>query len=74
MVGTQETAVPTTDGKIKDFISPNRLLATEIKMKPITYFYEEYNGNHTWTYWQPDLKRALKMFFSISIGILIHLI
>ncbi|MED4227999.1 esterase family protein [Neobacillus cucumis] len=63
VVGTQETAVPTTDGKIKDFISPNRLLATEIKMKPITYFYEEYNGNHTWTYWQPDLKRALKMFF-----------
>ncbi|WP_160720785.1 alpha/beta hydrolase [Bacillus sp. USDA818B3_A] len=63
VIGTQETAVPTTDGKIKDFISPNRLLSSEIKLKPITYFYEEYNGNHTWTYWQPDLERALKMFF-----------
>src|SRR4051794_23934761 len=63
VIGTQETEVPTTDGKVQDFISPNRLLAKEIKAKPFTYFYEEFNGTHTWTYWQPDLKRALKMFF-----------
>ncbi|PLS02898.1 alpha/beta hydrolase [Neobacillus cucumis] len=63
VIGTQETAVSTTDGKIKDFLSPNRLLSEEIKAKPITYFYQEFDGIHTWTYWQPDLKRALKMFF-----------
>jgi len=63
VIGTQETEVQTTDGKVQDFISPNRILAKKIQAKPITYFYEEFNGNHTWTYWQPDLKRALKMFF-----------
>ena len=63
VIGTQETEVPTTDGKVKDFLSPNRVLAKKIQAKPITYFFEEYTGTHTWTYWQPDLKRALKMFF-----------
>ncbi|MEH7117374.1 esterase family protein [Neobacillus vireti] len=63
VVGTQETEVHTTDGKVKDFLSPNKLLAKKIETKPITYFYEEFNGTHTWTYWQPDLKRALKMLF-----------
>ncbi len=63
VVGTQETAVNTTDGRVKDFLGPNRLLAKLISEKPFTYFYEEFNGNHTWTYWQPDLRRALKMLF-----------
>jgi enterochelin esterase-like enzyme len=34
-----------------------------IAEKSFSYFYEEFNGNHTWTYWQPDLRRALKLFF-----------
>ncbi|MEH7073762.1 alpha/beta hydrolase [Neobacillus drentensis] len=63
VIGNQETAVPTTNGIIKDFLTENRAFSKLISGKPITYFYEEFNGNHTWTYWQPDLRRALKMLF-----------
>lgn len=63
VIGTQETEVKTTDGKTSDFLAPNRELAKIIAKKPFTYFYDEFDGNHTWTYWQPDLKRALKMLF-----------
>ena len=52
-----------TNGKISDFLTPNRKLSEIIMKNPFTYFYEEFNGNHTWTYWQPDLRRALKMLF-----------
>lgn len=63
VIGNQETEVKMTDGKTSDFLSPNRKLATIISEKPFSYFYEEFQGNHTWTYWQPDLRRALKMLF-----------
>ncbi|WHY79015.1 alpha/beta hydrolase-fold protein [Neobacillus sp. WH10] len=63
VIGTQETEVQTTDGRISDFLSPNRKLSKVISEKPFTYFYEEFNGNHTWKYWQPDLRKALKMLF-----------
>ncbi|MDR7239831.1 alpha/beta hydrolase [Neobacillus drentensis] len=63
VIGNQETEVETSDGSLKDFLTPNRRLSKIISEKPITYFYEEFNGNHTWTYWQPDLRRALKMLF-----------
>lgn len=63
IVGNQETKVQTTKGKISDFLSPNRKLSSIITDKSFTYFYDEFNGDHTWTYWQPDLKRALKRMF-----------
>lgn len=63
-VGKQETAVPTTSSEQKDFLSPNRELSTIFSNKGFSYFYEEFNGDHTWTYWQPDLQRALKQMFS----------
>jgi enterochelin esterase-like enzyme len=63
IIGNQETEVQTTKGKISDFLKPNRELASIIKSKSFTYFYDEFNGDHTWTYWQPDLKRALKTMF-----------
>ncbi|CAH2713447.1 hypothetical protein BACCIP111895_00583 [Neobacillus rhizosphaerae] len=63
VIGNQETEVPMTDGKVSDFLSPNRDLSKIFSEKPFTYFYEEFVGNHTWTYWQPDLRRALKMLF-----------
>ncbi len=59
VIGTKETAVETTNGKVKDFLAPNRELAAIVKGKGFESFYEEFEGNHTWTYWQPDLKRAL---------------
>jgi enterochelin esterase-like enzyme len=63
IIGNQETEVQTTNGKISDFLTPNRELSTILKSKSNTYFYDEFNGDHTWTHWQPDLKRALKMMF-----------
>ncbi|NRD78463.1 esterase family protein [Bacillus sp. BRMEA1] len=63
VIGTKETEVKMTDGNIGDFLSPNRALNKEIIQKPFTYFYDEFDGNHTWTYWQPDLRRALLMMF-----------
>ncbi|WP_066071256.1 alpha/beta hydrolase [Neobacillus soli] len=63
VIGKLETEVQMTDGKVSDFLSPNRNLSKVISEKRFTYFYEEFTGNHTWTYWQPDLRRALKMLF-----------
>ncbi|WP_409304694.1 alpha/beta hydrolase [Peribacillus sp. SCS-155] len=63
VIGTQETEVPTTNGEIQNFIEPNRRLNQLINQKGFSYFYEEFMGNHTWKYWQPDLKRALKEMF-----------
>lgn len=63
IVGNQETEVQTTNGKISDFLGPNRKLSSIFTAKSFTYFYDEFDGDHTWTYWQPDLKRALKMMF-----------
>lgn len=63
IVGNQETEVQTTNGKISDFLTPNRELSTILTSKSITYFYDEFNGDHTWAHWQPDLKRAIKMMF-----------
>jgi enterochelin esterase-like enzyme len=59
VIGTHETVVKTTDGQIRDFVTPNQELSRLIKSKGIEYFYDEFNGNHTWTYWQQDLRRAL---------------
>jgi enterochelin esterase-like enzyme len=64
VVGTKETEVPTTDGKKKDFIGPNRTLHERMKEMNFNVFYEEFQGTHTWTYWQPDLRQALPKMLS----------
>jgi enterochelin esterase-like enzyme len=63
-VGEQETVVKTTSSKNKDFLTPNRELSSIFKERGFGYFYDEFSGDHTWTYWQPDLKRAMKLVFS----------
>jgi len=63
VIGTKETDVKTTSGEISDFLTPNRQLADLLKSRPFPYFYEEFEGDHTWKHWQPDLKRALKKMF-----------
>jgi enterochelin esterase-like enzyme len=63
VVGDNETEVPTTDGQISNFLVPNRQLSQMLFEKSFTYYYDEFHGNHSWTYWQPDLKRALKFMF-----------
>lgn len=60
VIGTQEIDVPTTDGKRANFIEPNRELHALLNKKGFPNFYEEFDGLHTWKYWQADLKRALR--------------
>ncbi|REB09574.1 esterase family protein [Sporosarcina sp. BI001-red] len=63
VIGTEETEVVTTvDGK-QDFLTPNRELNKLFENKGFPYFYEEFNGEHTWKYWQPDVRRAIQMVY-----------
>jgi len=59
-IGKQETEVETTDGQVKDFITPNRELHELMKQKGFPVIYEEFDGDHKWTYWQPLLKEIMK--------------
>ncbi|GGC74970.1 hypothetical protein GCM10007216_01970 [Thalassobacillus devorans] len=62
-IGNEETDVPTTDGDRKDFVSPNHELRDVLNRKPLTYFFHELDGKHTWKYWQQDMERALMTMF-----------
>ncbi|WP_100406828.1 esterase family protein [Bacillus solitudinis] len=64
VIGKLETAVKTTDGQVLDFLTPNRELQSRLKQLPITYSYHEFDGDHTWTYWQKDLPRGLTTLLS----------
>ncbi|WP_199426393.1 alpha/beta hydrolase [Thermaerobacillus caldiproteolyticus] len=64
-IGTEETAVKTTDGNIRDFISPNRQAHDIFVEKGFSYQYTEFHGDHSWTYWQPDVPRALEYTLSM---------
>lgn len=63
VIGTKETDVPTTDGGRANFIEPNRELHQLFNKKGFPNFYDEFDGIHTWKYWQADLKRALLEMF-----------
>ncbi len=65
IIGKGETEVKTTDGQVKDFLQPNRQLHELFQRLQYHSFYEEFEGEHTWKYWQPDLKRALKMMLTL---------
>ncbi|MFY3790372.1 alpha/beta hydrolase [Ureibacillus sp. MALMAid1270] len=59
VIGKEEIEVVTTDKTVKDFLTPNRQLHQLLSEKGYKIFYEEFEGNHTWKYWKPDLRRAL---------------
>ena len=63
VIGEEETEVKTTQDGTQDFLTPNRELNKLIKTKGFSYFYEEFKGNHTWKYWQQDVRRAVKESF-----------
>ncbi|QTM98715.1 esterase family protein [Sediminibacillus dalangtanensis] len=63
-IGNEETDVPTTAGDRKDFLEPNRKLRELIEQQDTNYVYHELDGNHTWKFWQKDLKRALVTMFN----------
>jgi len=60
VIGNNETQVRTTDGTICNFLLKNRLLKSILQQKEIYYYYDEFYGDHSWIYWQADLKRALR--------------
>ncbi|WP_299093930.1 esterase family protein [uncultured Metabacillus sp.] len=62
-IGKKETEVKTTHGEIEDFLTPNRELKTVISAKGFSYTYEEFDGDHTWKYWQPALTPILRQMF-----------
>ncbi len=59
IVGKGEDQVVTMDKSVKDFLTPNRQLHDLMIHKGFSIFYDEFDGNHTWKYWKPDLRRAL---------------
>lgn len=64
-IGTDELAVETTDGKTMDFVTPNRAIHQLISQSKASYIYEEIGGgNHTWKYWQGDLRKAILQMFT----------
>ncbi|MCG7344619.1 esterase family protein [Sporosarcina sp. ACRSL] len=63
VIGEEETEVKTTQDGTQDFLTPNRELNKLIKRKGFSYFYEEFKGNHTWKYWQQDVRRAIQKSF-----------
>jgi enterochelin esterase-like enzyme len=63
IIGTLENEVVTTDKTIKDFLTPNRQLHHVMMSNQYPLFYDEFEGNHTWKYWNPDLQRALVKIF-----------
>ena len=65
VIGKKETAVKTTDGQVLDFVTPNKKMFEAIKKRPFAaYTYDEFDGDHTWTYWQKDLQRGLTTLLS----------
>lgn len=62
-IGLHETAVKTMNGLDQDFLTPNRELNKYLKSHSLSYVYHEFDGDHTWTYWQGDLKSSLKAMF-----------
>ncbi|MCR2820961.1 alpha/beta hydrolase [Lederbergia panacisoli] len=62
VIGKEETVVKVS--KNRDFLTPNRELHELFKEKGYNTFYDEFDGGHSWKYWQPDVKRALLKMFS----------
>lgn len=65
VVGLGENQVITMDKTVKDFLTPNRELHQLLLEKGINNFYDEFDGQHSWKYWQPDLKRAIQQKFGL---------
>lgn len=59
IIGLQEDKVVTTSKEVKDFLTPNRELHTLLQEKVAEILYKEFDGDHTWKHWKPDLRRAL---------------
>ncbi|MDX8045814.1 alpha/beta hydrolase-fold protein [Gracilibacillus sp. S3-1-1] len=59
-IGKEETNVDMTNGQSGDFLTPNRTLHNQLTGNVRVYHYHEFDGNHTWKYWQQELPDLLK--------------
>lgn len=63
-IGLKETSVKTTQEDEVDFVTPNKMLAKQLRDMLVHYHYEEIaDGNHTWKYWQIELPDVLVQMF-----------
>lgn len=63
-IGTEETDVLMTDGVQADFVEPNRKLHELLGQKRANYIYHELkDAEHTWKYWQKDMKHLFETMF-----------
>lgn len=62
-IGSDETDVETSIGDF-DLLRLNREVKQTIEMKRIPLYYKEFNGNHTWGYWQEDIPNILTYLWS----------
>lgn len=53
-------------GTDDDLISFNRALHHDLDKRGIEHLYEEFSGEHEWSYWQEQIKRSL-LFFSEKV-------
>lgn len=65
-IGTEETAVKTTNGREVNFLTANRELQPLLQKRLGSYHYTEFEGDHFWKYWQPDLTKALQWMFACT--------
>lgn len=59
VVGKDEIEIKFSPERVEDFLTPNRELHQAFEESGFDSFYDEFNGGHSWKYWQPDVKRAL---------------
>ncbi|MBW8350442.1 esterase family protein [Bacillus sp. IITD106] len=62
VIGKEESVVKVSNNR--DFLTPNRKLHQLFLDKGFNTFYDEFDGGHSWKYWQSDVKRALQKMFS----------
>ncbi|WAA13092.1 alpha/beta hydrolase [Fervidibacillus halotolerans] len=63
VIGSEEKEASLIDGSTDDFLTPNQNLQAVIRQTEAEYFFDIFSGNHSWKYWQQDLKRGLKYLF-----------
>ncbi|MFD1705664.1 alpha/beta hydrolase [Siminovitchia sediminis] len=61
VIGKDENKITFSPERVEDFLTPNRKLHKVFQERGFEFFYEEFDGGHSWKYWQPDVKRALSM-------------
>lgn len=64
VIGKDENEIKFSAERVEDFLTPNRELHEAFEENGFDSFYDEFDGGHSWKYWQPDVKRALTMMFS----------